>query len=324
MKNREMLYYYGRVGINTNSPQESLTVNGNIMVTGDVLKPSDRRLKDNFVAVNPAMQFNVINNIQIYDYDLISGPTPKRERGVIAQEVQKQLPSAVHELGAYQTSDGKTVDNLLVVNERVLLLENIGATQYLNKVVTEDRAEIDFVNTKVEELEAEERQNSSHVLSAIHSMASYVMSEDFRETSESWIYCGLSLFGLGPAWSMFLLGFLCPISWLLATLYCREPNPVKKTGGIASLLMLILTAFCVVGYAVFDQFPYFKFSLCILVVGILFLFVIAYYRARRQRLRNKILKSELEHKLRAKQVQESANDGVNKRRPARRGDVVEV
>lgn len=41
-------------------------MNGNIMVTGNILKPSDYRLKDNFLPVNPAVQLNVINNIRMY------------------------------------------------------------------------------------------------------------------------------------------------------------------------------------------------------------------------------------------------------------------
>jgi hypothetical protein len=218
LKNRDALYYYGRVGINTHTPQESLTVKGNIMVTGDIFKPSDRRLKENFVPVNSAVQLNIINSIKIYDYDIPTGTTVKRERGVIAQEVAKLLPSAVQQVGEYM-HNGQFVDNLLVVNERVLLMENIGATQQLNRVVQEDRAEIDTVNAKVAELEAEERVNLSYIEGAVQSMATYVLSEEFRENPrDAWIYCGFSLFGLGPAWSMFVLGFFCPLAWPLGIL----------------------------------------------------------------------------------------------------------
>lgn len=50
---------------------------------------------------------------------------------MIAQEIAHLLPSAVYEGGNFVIpTTGETVENLLVVNERMLLLENIGATQY--------------------------------------------------------------------------------------------------------------------------------------------------------------------------------------------------
>ena len=37
----------GRVGINTDKPDEALTVNGNIQLTGQILQASDIRVKQN-------------------------------------------------------------------------------------------------------------------------------------------------------------------------------------------------------------------------------------------------------------------------------------
>ena len=37
----------GRVGINTDKPEEALTVNGNIQLTGQILQASDIRVKQN-------------------------------------------------------------------------------------------------------------------------------------------------------------------------------------------------------------------------------------------------------------------------------------
>ena len=77
-------------------------MDGNVLVTGNVFKPSDMRLKDNFASVSPAVQLNVINNIKMYpckvvglcmcvyifsftriryDYDIQVGGNKKRERG---------------------------------------------------------------------------------------------------------------------------------------------------------------------------------------------------------------------------------------------------
>lgn len=62
------------------------------------------------------------------------------------------MPEAVHRLGDVSVS-GANIENLLVVNERMLLLENIGATQHLDKTLKREKEELDFVNTKVKELE---------------------------------------------------------------------------------------------------------------------------------------------------------------------------
>lgn len=40
------------MGINTEAPDEALTVVGNVSVTGSVLHPSDKRLKQNIKKVN--------------------------------------------------------------------------------------------------------------------------------------------------------------------------------------------------------------------------------------------------------------------------------
>ena len=37
--------FQGRVGINTDKPEEALTVHGNVKVTGHVIQPSDQRAK---------------------------------------------------------------------------------------------------------------------------------------------------------------------------------------------------------------------------------------------------------------------------------------
>ena len=39
------LLVQGRVGVNTESPDEALTVHGNVKVTGHVISPSDMRAK---------------------------------------------------------------------------------------------------------------------------------------------------------------------------------------------------------------------------------------------------------------------------------------
>lgn len=107
-------------------------------MTGNVYKPSDRRIKTNIIGVDTESQLDHVRNLKIYDYVVRSQP----ERGgnlffclliiimiltiiiVIAQELQAIMPNAVHTVGTVE-NENQTIPNLLVVNERVLLYESI-------------------------------------------------------------------------------------------------------------------------------------------------------------------------------------------------------
>lgn len=52
----ESVYHVGRVGINTDHPEESLTVHGNMRLTGHLLQPSDMRAKENLQEVRVLIQ----------------------------------------------------------------------------------------------------------------------------------------------------------------------------------------------------------------------------------------------------------------------------
>ena len=49
---RNNLSHFGNFGINTSNPDEALTVVGNVKVLGNILQPSDYRVKENFKPVN--------------------------------------------------------------------------------------------------------------------------------------------------------------------------------------------------------------------------------------------------------------------------------
>jgi len=206
------------------------------------------------------------------------------------------LPAAVHSLPTFPMDDGQSLDNMLVVNERMLLMENLGATKYLDRVVQRDHEEIEHVHHKVEELEIEERRNSSYIIHTIKNMGKLIMSEDFREGPRTdWVYCGLSICGLGPAWSVFVMGFFFTPAWFLGSLYINSKNSIKKAAGVASILML-----CVVGLmlATIVFMPTSKMPLravisCIVVVGVAFLASVAYYKREQELMYHKILKRKL-------------------------------
>lgn len=43
----DSIYHHGRVGINTDRPDEALVINGNVKVMGSLVHPSDIRAKEN-------------------------------------------------------------------------------------------------------------------------------------------------------------------------------------------------------------------------------------------------------------------------------------
>jgi hypothetical protein len=47
----DSIYHAGRVGINTDRPEEALVVYGNCKVTGQIMHPSDMRAKENITEV---------------------------------------------------------------------------------------------------------------------------------------------------------------------------------------------------------------------------------------------------------------------------------
>lgn len=52
-----VIHIQGRVGINTDRPDEALVIHGNMKVTGHIVQPSDSRAKTNVVEVNVKNSF---------------------------------------------------------------------------------------------------------------------------------------------------------------------------------------------------------------------------------------------------------------------------
>lgn len=47
----DSIFHAGRVGINTDRPDEALVVHGNLKITGHLVQPSDRRAKEDIEEV---------------------------------------------------------------------------------------------------------------------------------------------------------------------------------------------------------------------------------------------------------------------------------
>ncbi|XP_054165313.1 uncharacterized protein LOC128962921 isoform X2 [Oppia nitens] len=150
----ESIYHAGRVGINTDRPDESLVVYGNVKVTGHIIQPSDKRAKQNIEELDTKEQLKNVQNMRIVRYQF--KPEFAKEvglegdnilgTGVLAQEVQKILPDAVKETGDVVLPDGETIENFLVVNKDRIFMENVGAVKELCKVT-------DNLETRIDELE---------------------------------------------------------------------------------------------------------------------------------------------------------------------------
>ncbi len=48
----DSVYHHGRVGINTDRPDEALVVHGNVKIMGSLVHPSDIRAKENVKEVH--------------------------------------------------------------------------------------------------------------------------------------------------------------------------------------------------------------------------------------------------------------------------------
>lgn len=132
----DSIFHNGKIGLNTDTPDECLVVNGNLKVTGHILQPSDCRIKRELTELSTRQQLENIDKIRIVKYAYQDGRGCKEPTtGVMAQEVRRVLPDAVFEQkGPYHMANGGKLDKFLVVNKDRIFLENVGAVKELSKV----------------------------------------------------------------------------------------------------------------------------------------------------------------------------------------------
>ncbi|XP_065524904.1 myelin regulatory factor-like protein isoform X2 [Lathamus discolor] len=148
----ETIVYHGRVGINTDAPDEALVVCGNAKVMGRVMHPSDSRAKQNIREVDTNEQLRRITQMRLVEYDYkpefasVMGIKTTHETGIIAQEVKELLPQAVREVGDVACNDGEKIENFLMVDKDQIFMENVGAVKQLCKLTNN-------LEVRIEELE---------------------------------------------------------------------------------------------------------------------------------------------------------------------------
>lgn len=201
------IYHSGAIGINTDSPDEALSVHGNIRLTGAIMQPSDRRVKCDLRRVNTQEQLANINKLPIYEYNLhpdwavhVGRQHDRREYGIIAQELQRVLPEAVKTTdGSIELQGGHRVDNLLLVDKDRVFMENIGAVQELSKVT--DRLTLQFAALQRENATLRQSmqmiscQSESLLEGKAHSARDKrkLWSAEPSTTLASWVICFSSL-----------------------------------------------------------------------------------------------------------------------------------
>ncbi|XP_026322620.1 uncharacterized protein LOC113232191 isoform X2 [Hyposmocoma kahamanoa] len=172
------VHYNGRVGINTDRPDESCVINGNLKVMGHIVHPSDARAKHNIEELDTAQQLKNVQSIRVvkFNYDpsfaehsgLLgfdpTSSTPQSDTGVIAQEVRRVIPEAVKEAGDVTLPNGDTIQKFLVVNKDRIFMENLGAVKELCKVTGNLESRIDQlerINKKLCKMSILQRRDSS-------------------------------------------------------------------------------------------------------------------------------------------------------------------
>lgn len=88
----------GKIGVNTNAPSDTLTINGSLFASGDVKTRSDRRVKRDIHAIDGALHKLVRLTGTTYfmnDADATDA-RDKRCMGVVAQDAEHVVPEVVH------------------------------------------------------------------------------------------------------------------------------------------------------------------------------------------------------------------------------------
>ncbi|XP_053576447.1 myelin regulatory factor isoform X2 [Bombina bombina] len=148
----DTVFHHGRIGINTERPDEALVVHGNVKIMGSLMHPSDIRAKESIEEVDTTEHLKRISQMRLVHYHYkpefasTVGLDNTEETGVIAQEVQEILPEAVKESGDVVCANGETIENFLVVNKERIFMENVGAVKELCKLT-------DNLETRIGELE---------------------------------------------------------------------------------------------------------------------------------------------------------------------------
>ncbi|VVC26071.1 Hypothetical protein CINCED_3A003426 [Cinara cedri] len=145
----ESIVHTGKVGINTDRPDESLVVHGNVKLTGHIIQPSDVRIKQHIQKCDTSEQLRNVQKLNVVHFSykpefssLFGLSLKESDTGIIAQEVRDVLPEAVTNAGGIALPNGIVYDDFLVVNKDRIFMENVGAVKELSKITSHLEARI--------------------------------------------------------------------------------------------------------------------------------------------------------------------------------------
>nr|CAD7433161.1 unnamed protein product [Timema monikensis] len=197
----ESIFHAGRVGINTDRPDEAMVIHGNLKVTGHIVHPSDQRAKQIVQECDTREQLRKVQQLRLVKYRYssefarhagLSDSCLAVDTGVIAQQVKQIMPDAVCSAGNIILPNGQRIENFLVVNKEQIFMENVGAVKELCKVTDnlESRiGELEKINRKLAKFKRFDSFRSNSTISSVASKASVATLKHrkhrFRESEEN-------------------------------------------------------------------------------------------------------------------------------------------
>ncbi|CAG2056671.1 unnamed protein product [Timema podura] len=166
----ESIFHAGRVGINTDRPDEAMVIHGNLKVTGHIVHPSDQRAKQIVQECDTREQLRKVQQLRLVKYRYSSEFA--RHAGL--------------------SDSCLAVDTGVIAQQERIFMENVGAVKELCKVTDnlESRiGELEKINRKLAKFKRFDSFRSNSTISSVASKASVATLKHrkhrFRESEEN-------------------------------------------------------------------------------------------------------------------------------------------
>jgi len=125
----------------------ALTLTKESLLVEEVVETSDRRVKENIVSADIKDSYEKIMALHLVNFNFIHDTNKRVHRGVIAQEVNKIIPSAVH------INENENLDDFHSISTKELVGYIIGSLQHMNQKYNELEKKYNELEKKYNELE---------------------------------------------------------------------------------------------------------------------------------------------------------------------------
>lgn len=192
-----MLTFNGQVAIGTDKPVDDakLSVMGNIVATGNISRPSDRRVKEDISAMDTRTAMDRISQMRVVEFSYKPeiakqwGLTEENRHrvGVIAQELAEVLPDAVRDNGEY-----------LTVDDTRIFYDTVAAAQELYRLTGNLECKIDQVERISQKLARFAQKRKNHLGSMASGNTHSFILYKINNNNFSGISDFSNLFGTAP------------------------------------------------------------------------------------------------------------------------------